>query len=147
MKKPLMPWAIEYYLQNFKNVKNTHGGVLLLEKLQASASNFTKSNTPSRVFSRFLNCRNDTKSSRASHMFNKSKFTFPMISKMEFFAKIVIGGKYMMIGCLLQQVLRQSMSCCLFTRSLLSYMTNTGDYKRFHCFYFETSFWKSKNLI
>ena len=30
----------------FKNVKNTHGGVLLLVKLQDQACNFTKSNTP-----------------------------------------------------------------------------------------------------
>ena len=30
----------------FKNVKNTHGGVLLLAKLQAKIYNFTKSNTP-----------------------------------------------------------------------------------------------------
>ena len=30
----------------FKNVKNTHGGVLLLAKLQAKVYNFTKSNTP-----------------------------------------------------------------------------------------------------
>ena len=27
--------AIWYHLHNLKNVKNTHGGVLLLEKLQA----------------------------------------------------------------------------------------------------------------
>ena len=32
------------------NVKNTHGGVLLLVKLQASAFKFTKSNTPPWVF-------------------------------------------------------------------------------------------------
>ena len=34
----------------FKNVKNTHEGVLILVKLQASAYNFTKINTPSWVF-------------------------------------------------------------------------------------------------
>ena len=37
-----------------KNVKNTHGGVLLLAKLQAKACNFTKSNTPSWVFFTFF---------------------------------------------------------------------------------------------
>ena len=30
--------AIWYHLQNLKNVKNTHGGVLLLVKLQAEAT-------------------------------------------------------------------------------------------------------------
>ena len=38
--------AIWYHSYNLKNVKNTHEGVLLLVKLQALASNFTKSNTP-----------------------------------------------------------------------------------------------------
>ena len=41
--------AIWYHLINFKNVKNTHGGVLLLVKLQAS-----KSNTPPWVFFMFF---------------------------------------------------------------------------------------------
>ena len=40
--------AIWYHLYNLKNVKNTHGGVLLLVKLQA------KSNTPSWVFFTFF---------------------------------------------------------------------------------------------
>ena len=31
-------WVIWYYLHNFKNAKNTHGGVLLLVKLHAEAS-------------------------------------------------------------------------------------------------------------
>ena len=52
----------------FKNLKNTHGGVLLLVKLQTSACNFTKSNAPPRVFSRFLNCTNGIKSRNTSHM-------------------------------------------------------------------------------
>ena len=34
-------------------MKNTHGGVLLLVKLQALACNFNKSNTPSSVFFTF----------------------------------------------------------------------------------------------
>ena len=52
----------------FKNVKNIHGGVLLLVKLQAKFCNFTKSNTPPWMFSRFLNCTNGTKSCNASHI-------------------------------------------------------------------------------
>ena len=32
-----MRYVILYHLYNFKNVKNTHGGVLILVKLQASA--------------------------------------------------------------------------------------------------------------
>ena len=41
-----MRCAIWYHLYNFKNVKNTHGGVLILVKLQAEECNFTKINTP-----------------------------------------------------------------------------------------------------
>ena len=41
--------AIRYHLCNLKNVKNTHGGVLLLVKLQAEAYNVTNaSNTAPR---------------------------------------------------------------------------------------------------
>ena len=46
--------AIWYHLYQFKNVKKTHGGVLLLVKLQAEA-------TPLHgCFLRFLNCTNGT---------------------------------------------------------------------------------------
>ena len=51
----------------FKNVK-THGGVLLLVRLQASASNFTKSITALWVFSLVLDCTNGTKSRNASQI-------------------------------------------------------------------------------
>ena len=60
-----MRCAISYHLYNLKNVKSTHGGVLLLVKLQAFA--ISKSNTPLWMFSRFLNCTNGTKSRKASH--------------------------------------------------------------------------------
>ena len=43
----VMCWAIWYYLYNLKNVKNTHGGVLILE-------NFTKIDTPPWVFFTFF---------------------------------------------------------------------------------------------
>ena len=39
---------------NLKNVKNTHGEVLLLVKLQAKTFNFTKSNIPPWVFFTFF---------------------------------------------------------------------------------------------
>ena len=42
----MMLCAIWYHLYNFKNVKNTHGGALLLLTLKASACNVTKINTP-----------------------------------------------------------------------------------------------------
>ena len=35
-------------------MKNNHAGVLLLAKLQASVGNFTKSDTPARVFFTFF---------------------------------------------------------------------------------------------
>ena len=43
---------IWYHLYNLNNVKNTRGAVLLLIKLQASTSKFTKSNTLHGSFSR-----------------------------------------------------------------------------------------------
>ena len=46
--------ATWYHLYNLKSVKNTHGGVLPLVKLQASANNFAKSNTPPLVFFKFF---------------------------------------------------------------------------------------------
>ena len=46
--------AISYHFNNWKSVKNTHGGVLLLVKLPASACNFSKSNTPLWVFFTFF---------------------------------------------------------------------------------------------
>ena len=53
-KRYVMRWAIWYHLYNFKNVKNTHGEVLILVKLQASACNFTEISTPPWVFFRFF---------------------------------------------------------------------------------------------
>ena len=41
-----MRCAIWYHLYNLKNVSNTHGGVILLVKLQAKDCNFTKSTPP-----------------------------------------------------------------------------------------------------
>ena len=46
--------AIWYHLNNLKNMKNAHGGVLLLIKLQAEVCNFTKSNTPLWTFFTFF---------------------------------------------------------------------------------------------
>ena len=48
--KCVMLCAIWYHFYNLKNVKNAHGEVLLLVKLQASAWNSTKSNTPPAFF-------------------------------------------------------------------------------------------------
>ena len=55
----VMLCVIWYNSHDLKNVKNTHGGVLLLVKLQAEAS--LTSNTPPWVFFTFLNCTNGTK--------------------------------------------------------------------------------------
>ena len=49
-----MRCAIWYHLQNLKNVKSTHGGVLILVKLQDKASNFTKINTALWAFFTFF---------------------------------------------------------------------------------------------
>ena len=55
-------WTIWYHLHNLENVKNTHGGALLVIK-------FTKSNPPLWVFFTFLNYTNGTKLRRASHLY------------------------------------------------------------------------------
>ena len=47
----VMRCAIWYHLYDLKNVKNTHGGVLILVK---SAWNFTKINTPAWVLFTFF---------------------------------------------------------------------------------------------
>ena len=49
-----LKWYFWYFWNTFENVKNTHGGVLLLVKLQASACNFTKINTLPWVFFMFF---------------------------------------------------------------------------------------------
>ena len=46
--------AIWYHVHNLKNVKNTHGRVLILVKFQAETCNFIKSNTPPLVFFTFF---------------------------------------------------------------------------------------------
>ena len=57
-----MRCAIWYHLHNLKKVKNAHGGVLILVKLQAKLTLLHG------CFSRFLNCINSTKSRKASQM-------------------------------------------------------------------------------
>ena len=70
-----MLFAIWYQLRNFKNLKNTFlGAVLLLVKVQASGYNFTINRFPHGYFLRFLNCSNGTKLCRASHMFKVNPF-------------------------------------------------------------------------
>ena len=61
--------ATWHYLYNLKNVKNTHCEVKLLVKLQTSACNFAKSTTPPWIFNTLFNCRNGTKSRKASHIY------------------------------------------------------------------------------
>ena len=72
--KYLMRCAIWYNLYNFKkNIKNTHGGVLILVKLQAKPATLRKLTLLHGCFSRFLNCTNGTKSRNASHIWNKEE--------------------------------------------------------------------------
>ena len=51
--------AIWYHLYDLKNVKNTHGGVLLSVKLPATLLKVTRVHD---CFSSFLSCTDDTKS-------------------------------------------------------------------------------------
>ena len=66
--------SIWYYLYNLKNVKNTHGGRLILVKLQYKSATLLKLTLLHGCFSRFLNCTNGTKSRNASQMKNTSSF-------------------------------------------------------------------------
>ena len=52
----------------YKNVKNTHGGVLLLVKFQANPASLLKVTLFYACFSRFLNCTNCPKSCNGSHI-------------------------------------------------------------------------------
>ena len=61
----VMLFAIWYHLYNLKNVKNIHEGVLLLKPVT-----LLKVTLLHGCFSRFQNCTNCTKSSKASHMFS-----------------------------------------------------------------------------
>ena len=61
-----------YYLDNLKKVKNTHGVVLLLVKLQVYACNFTKVTIPHACFSRFLTFTNDTNLHKASQILTRN---------------------------------------------------------------------------
>ena len=53
-------------LYNLNNVKNNHGGVLLFEKMQAEACNFTKVTLLHGCFSRYLNYTNGSNLRKAS---------------------------------------------------------------------------------
>ena len=67
--------AILYYLCNLKNMKNKHGGVLLLVKFQALSWNFTKSNTAPWVFFVFFKLYKCCKIAQRI-MYKQSKATF-----------------------------------------------------------------------
>ena len=54
----MMSCTIRYHLYNLKNVRSTHGGVLLLVKVSILQG----------CFSRFFNCRNGTESRKTSHI-------------------------------------------------------------------------------
>ena len=68
-----------YHLHNLKNVKKTHGGVLILVNLQAEACNFTKSSIPPWVFFTFLKlnkCYQIAQSIANRNTFFKNVLTF-----------------------------------------------------------------------
>ena len=60
--------AIWYHLYNLKNVKNAHGGLLILAKLQALPATLLKLTLLHGYFSRFLNCTNGNKTRNAPHI-------------------------------------------------------------------------------
>ena len=66
----VMLCAIWYHLYNLEKAKSTHGGVLLLVKLQSAT--LIKVTLLHGCFSRFLNCANGTKSRNASYLLYKT---------------------------------------------------------------------------
>ena len=62
-----MVCAIWYHFYNLKNVKNTHGVILLLVKLQAWPAVLLKITFIQGCFSSFLNCANSTKLRNVIH--------------------------------------------------------------------------------
>ena len=74
----VMRRAIWYHLYNLRHVTNTHGGVLLLVKLQALKVALLRG-----CFSRLLNCTNGTKSRKASR-FNQFHTTDLFLHKLWF---------------------------------------------------------------
>ena len=79
----VMHCANWYHSHNLKNVKNTHGGVLLLVKVTLLlACNFIKSNTlPWVFFSLFKNCTNCTKSHKTSLQNGSSQMSDKALQK------------------------------------------------------------------
>ena len=65
--------TICYHVYNFKNVKSTHGGVLLLVMLLTKTCNFTKVTLLYGCFPRFLNCTDGRKLRKVSQM-NQGSF-------------------------------------------------------------------------
>ena len=81
-------YVIWYHLCNLKNVKNTHGGVLLLVKLQTEACNATKSNTLPLVFLTFFKLYKGTKPRQASNI-QLVVSCFPTLATSYTFIKVV----------------------------------------------------------
>ena len=67
-----MRCTIWYHLYHLKNVKNTHGGVLLLVTLQTSSCNLNKSNTPPWVFFTFFKLSKMVPNCAKHHALDKS---------------------------------------------------------------------------
>ena len=87
-------------LYNLKNVINTHGGVLILVKLQA----YKNWHSSMDVFHVFLNCTNDTKSRNAAHIrafFLWATLFFISASLLLNFSKIELQ---MLLSCCLMHV-------------------------------------------
>ena len=78
-----MRCAIWYHLYNLKNVKNTHGGVLILV-------NFTKLTLLHGCFSCFLNCMNGTKLHNASHIAKLDALKVAHVVNMIFFYELIL---------------------------------------------------------
>ena len=72
--------AIWYHLYYLKNVKNTHGGVLLLVKLKA------KLNTPSWAFFKFFLVKQMVPNQATHHIFACIKFQRSFTSEVKSYA-------------------------------------------------------------
>ena len=84
-----MRCTIWYYLYNLKNVKNIHGGVLPLVKLQAKVILLHK------CFSSFLNCTNCNKPCNAPQI---NTYMTKFIQNQEFIPRRVHSPKMLMVS-------------------------------------------------
>ena len=126
-----------FYLSSRLNVKNPHGGVLLLVKLQVQPATLLKVTLLHRRFSRFLNCVNGTKLRNASYNIlnlhnvsrgNKTKIPPSYFRNFEtryFQAHLMMIGQLFFSSCQYHgEIIKNTKWSCNFTNTKFFYIFN-----------------------